>query len=863
MLSRLPDVLKLPHSLSLAHPELLYLLAIPAVVLLWGLINAREFRRIYAPLIRALVLALFVLAAAGPQQVMHSEGAARPALVDASASITPQMRAWTVKLLGEELGLRGADPVYMFATTVAPDSIGAMESAVKAGKACAECEPAATNLETALYRLAADPEAHGGSAVLVTDGWQNRGDAERAISAVVSAEIRLDIFTPPGARSIPNVAMTELSLPSALEKAVPFALGVTLENLNDSPASGTITVNRGGAPIALRRVTIPRGSERFDFPVRTEAAGLASYGAVFKPDNPAQDAYYEDDSLKGWVGVGARRKVLILTGNARDASYLSTVVQRMGLEPTVEPVAVGSWNGGLAGYDAVILNNVPSERIAPAAQNAMAAYVKRGGALAMVGGDASFGLGAYANSPLAPVMPVTMKPQQHKEKKTALVLIIDKSGSMGRNDKLTYAKAAAETVIKSMKDSDLIGVVGFDSQPFVVIPLQTVEKSRPYFDAMINRLVARGQTMLLPALQETERMLGNSGAQIQHAVIVSDGKTGSTLEQYYDLVSRMHHDAGATISAIAIGIDADVNLMQALAKYGGGGYYQTNNAKNLPEIFVRDFKSHGGELTMVEKDFVPRNVNPDAVLKDLARRQMPALKGYVSTEIRQGATMSMFVDRAGTREPVVASWKYDAGKVLAVTTDASGRWSGPWVSANVFQPLWDRLLAWMTPEIAAEPKIDVALGYNAGRINIKLTDYAAQPATAAHLVTVMVTRPDGSKVETALTELVAGELSGSIDAPAPGNYYFEVRSPAGKDKKFPPLGYTVSPSVNAELPRPEPNYGLLEHLASATAGRLNPSPEEVATGRATLERRVSMNPDLIVAAMILLIFEALVRRLTG
>jgi hypothetical protein len=127
----------------------------------------------------------------------------------------------------------------------------------------------------------------------------------------------------------------------------------------------------------------------------------------------------------------------------------------------------------------------------------------------------------------------------------------------------------------------------------------------------------------------------------------------------------------------------------------------------------------------------------------------------------------------------------------------------------------------------------------------------------------MVTRPDGSKVETALTELVAGELSGSINAPAPGNYYFEVRSPAGKDKKFPPLGYTVSPSVNAELPRPEPNYGLLEHLASATAGRLNPSPEEVATGRATLERRVSMSPDLLVAAMILLIFEALVRRLTA
>ncbi len=853
----------LPHDLTLAHPELLYLLALPAVVLLWSLINARELRRIYAPLMRAAVLALFVLAAAGPQQVMHSEGAARPALVDASASITPQMRAWTVKLLSEELGLRAADPVYMFASTVAPDSIGAMANAVRAGKECTACAPAATNLETALYRLAADPDARGGGAVLLTDGWQNRGDAERAVSAVVAAEIRLDIFTPPGARSIPNVLMTELSLPPALEKAVPFALGVTIENLNDAPASGTITVDRDGTPIAQRRVTIARRSQRFDFPVRTEAAGLASYGAVFKPDNPAQDAYFEDDSLKGWVGVGARRKVLILTDTAKDANYLSIVVERMGLEPTVVPAAEGSWDASLAGYDAVIINNVPSERIAPAAQAAMVAYVKRGGALAMVGGDASFGLGGYANSPLGAVMPVTMKPPQHKERKTALVLMIDKSGSMGRGDKLTYAKAATETVSKSLKDADLVGVIGFDSQPFVVIPLQTVAKSRPYFDAMINRLVAHGRTMLLPALREAERMLGASGAQIQHAVIITDGNTGGTLEQYYDLVSRMHHDGGATVSTIAIGNDADVELMKALAKYGGGGYYQTDNAKNLPEIFVRDFKTHGGELTMVEKDFVPHSVNPDPVLKDMARRQLPTLKGYVSTEIKQGATMSLYVDRAGTREPLIASWRYDGGKAMAVTTDASGRWSGPWISANVFQPLWDRLLAWMTPETATEPKIDVALGYNAGRINIKLTDYAARPANATHLVTVLVTRPDGSKAETALTELVAGELSGSIDAPAPGNYYFEVRSPAGKDKKFPPLGYTVSPSVNAELPRPEPNYGLLEHLASATGGRLNPSPEEVATGRATLERRVPMNPYLIVAAMLLLIAEALVRRLTG
>ncbi len=856
----------LPHDLTLAHPEAMYLLALPALVLLWSLINVisrREVRRIFAPLMRTIVLALFVIALANPERVTRSEGSARPAVVDASASITPAMRTWTVKLLRDELGLRGGDPAFVFATGAVPQTIAAIESSFEVGKGCADCAPGATNLESALYRLASDPDAHGGPAVLVTDGWQNRGDAERAISSILSAEIRLDIFTPPGAHSIPNVAMTDLTLPPALEKAQPFALGVTMENLNDAPVTGTITVSRDGAAIAERKVTLARGSQRFDFPVRTETAGLASYAAAFKPDHPALDAYFEDDSLKGWVGVGARRKVLILTDSAKDANYLETVVRRMGLEPTVVAVTGGVWNGALTGYDAILINNVPSERIAPAAQNAMVAYVNRGGSLAMVGGDSSFGLGGYATSPLAPVMPVTMKPPQHKEKKRALILVIDKSGSMGRNDKLVYAKAAAETVTKTLKDSDLISVIGFDSQPFVVIPLQSLAQSRPYLNQMIDRLSAHGTTYLIPALREAERALGTSGADSQHVVIITDGETGGTAEMYYDLVSRMHHDSGATISTIAIGREANVDLLQSIAKYGGGAYYQTDSPKNLPQLFVEDFRAHGGETTMVEKEFTPRTQRPDAILKDLAGRQMPPLKGYVSTEIKPKATMSMFVDRSGNREPVIASWKYGGGKALAVTTDASGRWSGTWISANVFQPLWDRMLAWMTPETAAEPKIDVALGYAAARINFKLTDYSAQSTSATHLVTVMVTRPDGSRAETPLTEEVAGELAGSIDAPSVGNYFFEVRSGNGKDQKFPPLAYTVSPGLNAELPRPEPNYGLLEHLASATGGRLNPSVAEVAITRPTLERRVSINPYLIVAAMIILIGEAMVRRLTA
>ncbi len=848
--------------LSFTHPQAFYLLALVGLILVWSLVHAEGLRQIIAPIIRAAVLALFVLALAGPQKVVTSQGATRPAVIDASASITPAMRKWTAQLLRDALKLRAEDPAIIFGADSVSETVGGALSTLLSDQGCGSCRPGATNLQTALTGIAANSSAHGGPVVLVSDGWENQGDADRALNALRAAGIRLYIFTPPGAGPVPNVAMTELNMPPALERSAPFALGVTMSNFNASPVGGTISVYENARILDERKITLTPGQERFDFPVRAEKTGLVAYHAVFKPDNPALDVYPEDDSLQGWVGIGAQRKVLILTDSARDAGYLESIVRQMGLQPEVVVLANGEFNGSLKGYDAVVLNNVSRARLSSAAQAAIVSYVEGGGSLAMVGGDQSFGLGGYQDSAIAKVMPVVMKPPQHKERTRALVLIIDKSGSMSRNNKLEYAKAAARTVTRTLKDTDLVAVIGFDSQPFVIVPLEPLSKSRPFFDQMIDRLKARGTTFLLPAMQEAQRMLASSGASVKHTVILTDGETGGTAAMYYDLVSSMHHDGGATVSAVAIGDRANLPLLEAIARYGGGGFYKTDSPDNLPQLFLQDVKQHGGETTMVEKDFTPYSVRPDPILKDLAGRQFPALKGYVSTELKPHAQLSLFVNRDGRREPIVASWKYGTGKALAVTTDSGGRWSSSWIRERVFSQVWNKLLGWMTPETASEQKYDVALGYYAGRINIKLTDYSGQAQRAATVVNVIVTAPDGSKSQAVLSQEVPGELSGSIDAPRPGTYYIELKSPHGGDHTFPPLAYSVSPAVNAELPRPEPNYGLLERLASASGGRLNPSPRDVELTRPTIEQRQSFSSYPLVAAMVLLIGEALIRRLT-
>jgi Ca-activated chloride channel homolog len=847
---------------KLANPHALWLLIAVGVILGWSLLGVDTPRNLFAPLLRAVVLALCVLALADPQTVTRSEGTTRPAVVDASASITEAMRAWTAKLLRDDLRLRAGDPAVIFATDSEPTTVAGALSKLGTAAGCATCAPGATDLEAALDKVAANPAAHDGPVVLVTDGWENHGDAERALGAIRSAGVRLYIFTPPGAHGIPNVAITDLAMPPALAKSEPFALGVTATNYNSTPVSGTISIFQNGRAISIRTVTLQPGQQRFDFPVHAEASGLTSYNALFRPANPAQDAYTEDDSLTGWIGIGAQRKVLILTGSARDAQYLESVVHRMGLDPTVVTPS-GSWSGNLKGYDAVLLNNVPRSRLSPAAQQALVNYVEEGGSLAMAGGDESFGLGGYQDSPLARALPVIMKPPQHRQRTRALVLIIDKSGSMGRDDKLEYGKAAARTVTKTLADTDLIAVIGFDSQPFVIVPLTPLSQSRPYFDELINRLKARGTTYLMPAMEEAERMLAGSTASVKHVVVLTDGETGGTAAMYYDMVSTMHREGGVTISTIAIGREANLPLLESISKYGGGSFYQTDSAANLPELFLQDVKSHGGETTMVEKDFTPITVRPDSLLKELGGRQLPAIKGFVATELKPQATLDAFINRANTRDPLIASWRYAAGKAVAVTTDASGRWSGPWVQDGIFGQVWSKVLSWMTPQTAAtEQKFDVALGYREGRIHLRLTNYSDRPAPAAALVSATITRPDGSRMQSALSEEVPGELYGSFDAPRAGTYNITLKAATADALAFPPLAYTVSPAINAELPRPEPNYALLERLAAGSGGRLNPSPGDVGLTRPEHEVRQSLAAWPLLAAMILLIGEALVRRLT-
>ena len=78
--------------------------------------------------------------------------------------------------------------------------------------------------------------------------------------------------------------------------------------------------------------------------------------------------------------------------------------------------------------------------------------------------------------------------------------------------------------------------------------------------------------------------VSTNDAQIKHIVLLTDGQ--DTYHGYDDLLKDMN-DHKITLSTVAVGSDADVNILRTLADKGKGRFYQTNAGTGLSRIFAQ------------------------------------------------------------------------------------------------------------------------------------------------------------------------------------------------------------------------------------------------------------------------------------
>ncbi|WP_322816809.1 VWA domain-containing protein [Chloroflexus sp.] len=154
-------------------------------------------------------------------------------------------------------------------------------------------------------------------------------------------------------------------------------------------------------------------------------------------------------------------------------------------------------------------------------------------------------------------------------KRADILLVVDTSGSM-EGDKMTMVKAGIETFLLRILPEDRLGLITFDSQARLVVPMAPLSDNRIDLQIAVQEMRASGRTALFDALalaQQTLEVLPPAeDDRIRAIVLLSDGADNAsrfTLEQ----IRRQFDESGISIFPVAYGSDADRRVLDAIAEF--------------------------------------------------------------------------------------------------------------------------------------------------------------------------------------------------------------------------------------------------------------------------------------------------------
>ncbi len=200
--------------------------------------------------------------------------------------------------------------------------------------------------------------------------------------------------------------------------------------------------------------------------------------------------------------------MLLVESDPDQAKHLTWALEEQNMQVDVRPPRGAPDNlAELQNYDLLVLSNVPATALSLRQMEVARTYVQDlGGGLIMLGGDQSFGLGGYYKTTLEEILPVRSDFEKEKEKPSlAMMLVIDKSGSMG-GEKIEMAKEAARAAVELLGPSDKVGVLAFEGENFWVSEMHPCTDKGFVLDRIAG-LEAGGGTVMAPAMEEAHETL--------------------------------------------------------------------------------------------------------------------------------------------------------------------------------------------------------------------------------------------------------------------------------------------------------------------------------------------------------------------
>jgi uncharacterized membrane protein/uncharacterized protein YegL len=847
-------------SITWTTPAALWLLVVVPLVwvaLRFSRTNFNPRQRLVQAAIRSLVLAALALALARPVISTGSSRLSVVYLVDVSHSIASQ----SIVSAADRIDAIARDLKPNHSRLLAFGSTVAALDGTKALRALASADPTdpaspvkrdGTDLDRALREARAElAPGHLQRIVLFSDGRPTAGDATEATIALAAAGVRL--FTEPMApRDIGDTWIDRIGLPDAVPAG--GLVSASVDVLSQQSGRALVELKLGDRVVASQAADLGIGVTTVPIDITFPEAGAQRLDAVV---TRAGDPLGANNRLAREVLVSERPRVLYVEGAMPSAKYLQAALTQSGFDVTVRPPAgLPRQPAEFDPWDALIVSDVARAAMPDAAMKAMADWVEHdGGGLLIAGGEAVFGEGAPGTPPgyrftdLERVAPTTFERKDKPE--VALIIVLDKSWSMA-GAVLELCKAAAQAAIDAMTDEQQVGLITFNDGMQWEFTLRNVGKNRDAIRKTIASIEASGHTLIYPPVEQAYLALKDARARAKHVVLLSDGR--SYPDDYEGLVKKMVA-AKITVSSIAVGPAADVELLSNIAKWGKGRSYIVEDAKEVPQIFVKEAKN-AANPSFDEKALKPVVKFP-GFLQGVNLAGAPSLRGRTATVTKDRAIEMMSTEDG---DPLLSFWPIGLGRVAVFASDVKDRWATDWLRWKGYGPFFASIVHAIARQRSAGVGVDVAAGAaSAGARPVGVTIEARDEHgrfVDRLKPNVIVRTADGKSVTRVARQALPGRYETMVVADASQALSITVDSVGAAS-----MTRLVIPDTAAEYRFRPVDRPALEALAHATGGALGASADAIRRASEATSARRALWPFLVLVALTGFLVDILFRRI--
>lgn len=175
-----------------------------------------------------------------------------------------------------------------------------------------------------------------------------------------------------------------------------------------------------------------------------------------------------------------------------------------------------------------------------------------------------------------------------------LVLILDRSGSMEGDNKLTFAKRAISSVLNLLHDDDIVHLIAYDTEVTIIFE-NARASTRQFLHPLVDQIETNGSTNLSGGIEMGANLLDKYAHPgfSRRMFVFSDGQANVGLKTRAELTGLVaeYNRKGIITDSFGIGADFDAEIMKGIADTGGAKFFFLESAQVIEPLVTRALMS--------------------------------------------------------------------------------------------------------------------------------------------------------------------------------------------------------------------------------------------------------------------------------